>query len=148
MSWLTQKGLLSIFVAIFMVLSADSYANSEESGKADSKKDGPVYVDFKNIVVPVIKKNGSTGIIAISMMAQVKDEKSKDKVTTNLPRLRDAFIRTLYGNMDSPRYVRENGSLNVESIKKSLMKTADYVMKGKESGIKDILVQNIAQQTY
>ncbi|MDB5478369.1 MAG: Flagellar basal body-associated FliL family protein, partial [Alphaproteobacteria bacterium] len=106
-------------------------------------------VDFKNIVVPVIKQNGSTGLIALTVMAEVKDEEAEGIVKTQMPRLRDAFIRALYGNLDSNRFIRKDGALDIDIIKTRLMKTAAYVMKDdKESPIKDILFQNISQQTY
>lgn len=121
--------------------------------QAASKKDtavdaGPVYVDFKNIVVPVIRKNGRTGLIAFSVMAEVKDENAKSTVTSHMPRLRDAFIRSLYGNLDNHQFTRQNGTLNIDQIRNRLMQTAELVLKGQDKPIKDILFQNISQQTY
>ena len=116
---------------------------------AAAPKEGPMYVDFKNIVIPVIKKNGSTGVLALSMMAEVKDQAAQSSVTDHMPKLRDAFIRALYGNLEGKRLVKEDGALDIERVKARLMKSAQYVMKDqKEIEIKDLLFQNIAQQTY
>jgi flagellar basal body-associated protein FliL len=147
MAILTRNRVLTICAFIFMALYAPCAAQANET-TAEVDPNKPIFVDFKNIVVPVIKKNGSTGIIAISMMAQVPNQSAQDKVTNNMPRLRDAFIRTLYGSLESNRFVRDDGALDIENIKQSLMKTANYVMKEKENPINDILFQNIAQQTY
>ncbi len=106
-------------------------------------------MDFKNIVVPVIKRNGETGVIALSLMAQVKDPEAQTKVTDHLPRLRDAFIRTLYGNLETAQFVTAEGALDIPQIKNRLMKTAGLVMKkDKKNPIQDLLFQNIAQQSY
>lgn len=138
------------FVALFalsLVLSGPAFAS--EHGGGEKPKNAPMYVDFKSIVVPVIKKNGSTGVIALSMMAEVKDEKTQATLTDNMPRLRDAFIRALYGNLEGNRFVKADGALDIERIKTRLMKSVQYVMKDKtDVEIKDLLFQNIAQQTY
>lgn len=135
---------LSICAALIAIANPAYASGSTKTEKVE----GPVYVDFKNIVVPVIKKNGRTGVVALSMMAEVKNAEAKTEVTHHLPKLRDAFIRALYGNLETKQYVREDGVLNIEQIKTRLMKTAAFVMKDKESTITDILFQNIAQQSY
>lgn len=117
-------------------------------GKATAKTDEPIYVDFKHIVVPIIRENGRTGMVAINLMAEVKDQDAQNVVATHLPRLRDAFIRSLYGTMDDKRFVAENGNLDVDRIKNRLMHTANLVLKDKDGPIKDILFQNITQQRY
>ena len=143
----SQNFALSLLCATFLIFNVSAACASEHEGEA--KKDGPIYVDFKSIVVPVIKKNGSTGVIALNVMAEVKDDEAKTKVADRLPKLRDAFIRALYGNLDNDRYTRQNGSLDIDNIKTRLMKTAAYVMRDdKNNPIQDILFQNISQQTY
>lgn len=141
--------LIALFALTLAFSATPVFASEHGGGGGEKVKDGPMYVDFKNIVVPIIKKNGSTGVIALSMMAEVKDEKAKTDVTDRMPKLRDAFIRALYGNLEGNRFVREDGALDIERIKTRLMKSAQYVMKDdKEILIKDLLFQNIAQQTY
>ena len=140
----TQNRGTALFAAVFLVF----FSFSAHASEGEKPKDGPMYVDFKNIVVPVIKKNGSTGVLAVTMMAEVKDEKDQTQVTDYMPKLRDAFIRVLYGNIESKRFVKEDGALDIDQIKNKLLQSAEYVMKSKENPIKDILFQNIAEQTY
>jgi len=143
-----KKASYAVAALLAVALAVPQAASASEGG-AEKPKDGPMYVDFKNIVIPIIKKNGSTGVIALSMMAEVKDEKTQASITDNMPRLRDAFIRALYGNLEGNRLVREDGALDIERIKVRLMKSAQYVMKDQNNvEIKDLLFQNIAQQTY
>lgn len=144
------QALIAVFFLVIVILvTAPAFANEGgEEGKLPDK-DAPMYVDFKNIVVPVIKKNGQTGVVALSLMAQVKDQDDQSKVVDNLPRLRDAFIRSLYGSLSSKKFMTEEGALDIPQIKEHLMKTAGLVLKGDNKGlITDILFQNIAQQTY
>lgn len=138
---------LIVATLAFSLIVTPQLALASEGGGA-KKTEGPLYVDFKSIVVPVIKRNGNTGVVALALMVQVKDEKAKDKVTGHMPRLRDAFIRSLYGNLESNDLLREDGALDIEHIKARLMRTAQLVMKDKDNPIKDLLFQNISQQTY
>jgi flagellar basal body-associated protein FliL len=142
-------GALAV-LCTFALISATSAAYASEDSSAAKPEVGDVlYVDFKNIVVPVIKKNGQTGVVALTLTAQVKDIDDQSKVVDKLPKLRDAFIRTLYGNLDTGNLMLDNGSLDIPQIKYRLMKTADLVMDGKRKNpIKDILFQNISQQVY
>ncbi len=143
---LTLNRAICFAVSAFLLIAAPSV---HAAAGDDIAKGKPLYVDFKNIVVPVIKKNGRSGVVSISVMAEVKDEKSQSAVMDNMPRLRDAFIRTLYGNLENHRFMREDGTLNIESIKTNLMKSARYVMRQQEGvAINDLLFQNIGQQTF
>jgi flagellar basal body-associated protein FliL len=149
MNFINKNQFLALFVAAFLALSFTPAHASEGAEDSKMPAKGPMYVDFKNIVVPVIKKDGRTGVIALAIMAEVANQDDNNEVTGKLPRLRDAFIRALYGNMESNDYVRADGALDIDHIKDRLMKTAAYVMKDeKENPIKDILFQNIAQQGY
>lgn len=140
---------LAVFCVLLFALSMPAFANEGGGEAAKKSGDEPLYVDFKNIVVPVIKRNGETGVIALSLMAQVKDPEAQTKVMDHLPRLRDAFIRTLYGNLETAQFVTAEGALDIPQIKYRLMKTAGLVMKkDKKNPIQDLLFQNIAQQSY
>lgn len=146
---LRNKFLLSaVSCGVFAVLlSVPALTPAMASGGEDSKA-GPMYVDFKNIVVPIIKANGRTGIVSLNVIAEVKDVDAQNKVTGHMPRYKDAFIRALYGNMDNAYFMKENGSLNIEHIKERLLRSASLISRGEESPIKDILFQQIGQQSY
>jgi flagellar basal body-associated protein FliL len=148
MLFIRQNLFLTLIFAFIFALSATPAAHATEEGGAAAPK-GPIYVDFKNIVVPVIQKNGRTGVIALAIMAEVPTQEANSEVTGKMPKLRDAFIRALYGNIEGTNYIRADGALDIDHIKDRLMKTAAYVMKDdKENPIKDLLFQNISQQSY
>lgn len=142
------KKCVQIFAFSIFMSALTVPATHAAEAKTDKNNDTPLYVDFKHIVVPVIKKNGRTGMVALNLMAEVKDQEAQSIVTSHMPRLRDAFIRSLYGTMEDKQYISQNGNLDVERIKTRLMHTVDLVMKDKNGHIKDILFQNISQQTY
>jgi flagellar basal body-associated protein FliL len=145
---MTQKRAITFVVSAFLLIAAAPGAKAS-GGESVDPSGAPIYVDFKSIAVPVIKKNGRSGVLSIALMAEVKDEKTRSVITQNMPRLRDAFIRALYGKIETNRYTREDGTLNIEDIKKNLMKTARFVMRKQEdAAIQDILFQNIAQHTF
>ncbi len=143
------RALLAVCILVFGFHTKVFASEGGEEGKK-SKGDEPLYVDFKNIVVPVIKRNGETGVIALSLMAQVKDQEDQSKVMGQLPRLRDAFIRVLYGNLEGTQMVKEDGALDIPQIRERLLKTANLVLHEEKDNelIKDLLFQNIAQQSY
>lgn len=146
-SYASSPKVIAVLIAMFM--AAAPLSAQASGGSPEKPKEGPVYVDFKSIVVPIIKKDGRTGVIALNVMAEAKDQKAESEITRNLPRLRDAFIRILYGNMNNKKFVGENGALNIDYIKERLIKTAAFVMKDqKENPVQDILFQNIAQPRY
>lgn len=144
---LHEKRASAIFFGLTLTILMVFSGNAHASGAAKPAHDGPIYVDFKNIVVPVIKKNGRTGVVSISLMAEVANADDQNKVTHRMPKYKDAFIRALYGSLENERYMK-NGTLNIDSIKARLLKSAHYVSKGEDNPIKDILFQNIGQQTY
>jgi flagellar basal body-associated protein FliL len=148
MLFIRQNPFLIVIFALIFALGTIPAAHATEEAASTAAK-GPIYVDFKNIVVPVIKKNGHTGVLALAIMAEVPDQQANSEVTGKLPKLRDAFIRALYGNIEGEQYIRADGAIDIDHIKDRLMKTAAYVMKDdKENPIKDILFQNISQQSY
>lgn len=141
------RALAAICVLVFGFNTA-AFAN----GGGESKKpkgDEPLYVDFKNIVVPIIRRNGETGVVALNLMAQVKDTEDQAKIVSQLPRLRDAFIRALYGNLEGTQMIRADGALDIPEIHDRLMKVSQMILDKKKDGeIKDLLFQNINQQSY
>jgi hypothetical protein len=144
----TQKIAIAFMLSFFLALGGQTPTAHAAGNEKKPAAAGPIYVDLKNIVVPVIKKNGSTGIIALTVTVQVKDEDAQETVRSHMPKLRDAFIRTLYGNLETKRYILPDGALDIENIRANLMRTADRVMIGPDRPIEDLLFQNIAQQTF
>ncbi len=117
-------------------------ANEEEGPKPEIS----MFVKMSPINVPIIRKNGTTSILAIDIIAECKDEDAKEKVEAQKPRLRDGFIRALYGNIEINKLVKADGALDMDRVKERLMQGSLYVMK--EPAIVDILFNGVSHRAF
>ena len=145
---LHEKRALGIFALSILIIAVFCSPTYAAGASKSAEPTGPIYVDFKHIVVPVIKSNGRTGVVSLSLMAEVATTEDQNIVTSHMPKYKDAFIRALYGTLENERYMKKNGSLDIDNIKARLMRSASLVAKGENNPIKDILFQQIGQQTY
>jgi flagellar basal body-associated protein FliL len=116
---------------------------AESAKKADNQ---PMFVRLNPISIPVIRKNGTTSVLALDIVAEVKNQADRDKVEAIRPKLRDNFFRALYGNLEAHKLVRADGALDIEKVKSRLMRTSLYVMK--EPTITDILFNNVNHRAF
>ncbi|HEY1096619.1 MAG TPA: hypothetical protein VGF14_05210, partial [Alphaproteobacteria bacterium] len=100
---------------------------SEEAPKKEGND--PVFVKINPINIPVIRKNGTTSVLALDIIAEVKTQADREKVEAIRPKLRDNFIRALYGNLEINKLVKSDGVLDIDKVKIRLLKTSLYVMK-------------------
>jgi flagellar basal body-associated protein FliL len=132
---------VGLCLAVFMPQGAMA-----ESGKNAPAANKPMFVRINPISIPVIRKNGTTSVLALDIVAEVKSEADREKVEAVRPKLRDNFIRALYGNLEVHNLVRADGALDIEKVKSRLMRTSLYVMK--ESTITDILFNNVNHRAF
>lgn len=103
----------------------------------------PVYVHLSPMVIPVITENGSEQIVTILIDIEVRDFDVADNVHTNMSRINDALVRSLYGGL-SDGDLRKGKVVNVSKLKARATAALGEVV-GKE-GIRDVLIQGIAQR--
>ena len=128
-----------------------------EGGKSDSKgkkKEGdevmggrfagdPVYVHIAPIVLPVINENGVEQLVTILLDVQVKDMDAATALHSNMPRVRDALMRNLYGGLGQGA-LRNGKLVSVGKVKtKAIAAICDIL--GKEN-VRDVLVQGVSQR--
>lgn len=120
---------------------------SAQAGGHDEEvvHEGPMFVQIEQFVVPIIKKNGKTGVIALSIVAEVDSVEADEEVRAYMPRLKDAYIRALYGDVIA-KQLTKNGVLDMMLLKDRLVKTSNYVLK--TAVVKDILLDKMAQHTF
>jgi flagellar basal body-associated protein FliL len=128
------------------MMSRPAFANEDGGEGAPKPGDVTMFVKLNPINVPIIRKNGTTSILAIDIVAECKDEKAKEKVEAAKPRLRDSFIRALYGNIEVNKLVREDGALDMERVKQRLIQGSLYVLK--EPAITDILFNGVSHRAF
>lgn len=120
-------------------------AHAADNSKA-ARSGKPMFVRLNPISIPVIRKNGTTSVLALDLIAEVKSEADREKVEAIRPKLRDNFIRALYGNLETHHLVSPNGFLDIEKVKSRLMRTSLHVMK--EPTITDILFNNVNHRAF
>src|SRR6185437_14390879 len=59
----------------------------------------PVYVHLAPMILPLITENGAEQIITLQITIQVTDFDAADTVHSNMPKVMDSLMRTLYGNL-------------------------------------------------
>jgi flagellar basal body-associated protein FliL len=140
----SRFGLMLALCLTMAPLSA-SWAN-EEAAAAKPSGDAPIFVKINPINIPVIRKNGTTSVLALDIIAEVKNDKDREKVEAIRPKLRDTFIRALYGSLETNKLVTSDGILDIERVKSRLMKSSLYVMK--EPMITDLLLNGVNHRAF
>ncbi len=102
----------------------------------------PVYVHITPMVLPVISDQGVEQLVTIIIDVEVKDFDVADNMHTNMPRVKDALMRALYGGLGQGS-LRDGKLVNVNRVK-SRASAALHEVVG--DGIRDVLVQGIAQR--
>lgn len=139
-----MRKILFIFTMIFMlpVLSVQAADKAHDEHAAE----GPMFVEIDQIVIPIIKSNGKTGVVSLSLVAEVENAEADEQVRNYMPRLKDAYIRALYGDVIARKMTTKEGMLDMVQLKNRLIKTSNYVLK--TAAVKDILLDKMAQHTF
>jgi flagellar FliL protein len=91
----------------------------------------------------MVDANGFNQVLSLVVAIEVADPKDQEKVTNMMPRLQDAFIQQMYGEMNDQGYVK-NGVIQVPKLKGRLNAIADEVLG--EDLARDVLLQVIQQR--
>lgn len=102
-----------------------------------------VYVSIGPIILPVITSEGPQQIITMIVSLQVSDTDVSDKVREKLPRLVDAYMRSLYGRLDN-NTMNHGHIVNIDFVKRQVTRATDEIM-GK-GVVEDVLIQAVAQR--
>lgn len=119
--------------------------SAHAAGGASDEENTPVYIEMQPIVIPVIdSKDCVVQVIAFEVTLDT-DNDGASIVNTRLPRLRDAYIQAVYGDMEQ-NMLLSNRVLNLPRLKAFLQKETDHVLG--EGIVKNVLVQSITQRTF
>lgn len=112
---------------------------SESGGLGGSK----VYVSIGPIILPIITDEGPQQIMTMIVSLQVNDTNDSDKVREQLPRLVDAYMRALYGKLDTGN-MHHGVIVDIDFIKRKVAKATEEIM-GK-GVVEDVLIQAVSQR--
>lgn len=125
--------------------NADKPVDTKEPKKItnDINAAGPTYVNIAPFVIPVLGPNGPEEMVSLLITLEVSSQEKADFVRARLPRINDAFMRTLYGALDRGT-VKRNGLINVTLMKDKLMSAAGTTLGF--GFVDDVLVQALAER--
>ncbi len=153
--------LATMLLAAMPVLAADEAAqapkpeaadapagDSNAKKKADDVSGGrfagdPVYVHITPLVLPVISDSGVEQIVTVQIDVQVKDFETADVLHTNMPRVMDALMQSLYGGLGQGS-LRKGKLVDVAKIKNKAATAVAGVIGA--DAVRDVLVQGVAQR--
>ncbi len=127
--------------AFFFLQGQDSEApesqQTAETGEQPKVSADPVYMDVKNLVIPIIRNREIQKYVLFRITLEMHDENTKDQVRLVFPRLKDAFIKDLF---DYYAYRTPGaGGINVNAVRRRLKRASDRTVgKGK---VKNVLIQ-------
>ena len=124
--------------------------DKEQSEKAESKEavDSKVaFVKMDPLTLPVVGANGIVQIVNISVTLEVEDaEKAKD-IEKFAPRLKDAYIQSMYGMLGKKGpagVINADGVIEVNHVKERLHMITTKVLG--EEKVRDVLLQSVQQR--
>jgi len=117
-------------------------ADKGEAAKALASQ--PAYVKLNPMILPALGMDGVEEVVSLVIVLDVADKTAVDNVTARMPRLNDAYMRTLYGTIDSTLY-RNGHFLDIGKVKRSLLLATDGVV-GK-GVVREVLIEGVSQRT-
>ncbi len=103
----------------------------------------PIYVHLEPFVIPVITDDGAEQIVTMLIDLEVKDFDSGDKIHSEMPKIRDALMRYLYGGLGNGD-LRNGRMVDVTRIKAKAKRALAEVVGNDE--VRDVLIQAVAQR--
>ncbi len=101
------------------------------------------FVELDPLILPIIDKKGVTQVISLVVVIEVPDATIKEEVERLSPRIKDAYIRDMYGVLNDRAFIK-GGVLEVEMIKRRLKKVSSEVVG--DDKIRDVLLQFVKQK--
>ena len=101
------------------------------------------YVELEPLILPIIDGNGVSQNLSLVIVIEVENSRAQKKVEESQPRLKDAYIQELYGELNR-QVAMEGGVLRVQFIKKRLRDISRRVVGEEE--VNDVLLQVVQQR--
>ena len=101
------------------------------------------FVELDPLILPIVDRNGVSQVVSMVVTLEVYDSKSAEKVTKMTPKLKDAYIQSLYGTLNKHASLK-GGVIQVSDIKKQLQKISHKVVG--EEYVNAVLLQVVQQR--
>ncbi|MFZ4761581.1 MAG: hypothetical protein ACOYK8_02040 [Alphaproteobacteria bacterium] len=123
-----------------------SDGHGEEKGGHDKEDPNePHYVHFQQrVIIPMFSGKNIVQVVALQLALEVNTSSQADKVRNMFPRLQNAYLETLYGNMDNSNIISDTGRVNLGFIKSQIAVASEKILG--EGVLKDVLIQSVSQR--
>jgi len=138
---------LAVLFAFALVMGVSFSASAEEGEKGDPDAKHPdfEYIQLDPLTLPVITAKGLTQQISLKVQLEVPYGK-RDDVAGYEPRLIDAYLRDLYGQLGAGRGMMKNNFVDVSAVKQRLTEITHEVMGEKKEDVHEVLLQVLLQR--
>lgn len=122
----------------------DSEEKSKQTASKEKVKKEPFeFVELDPLILPILDENGVSQVISMIVALEVGDASSAEKVKKYSPRLKNAFIKDMYGVLN--RYAAlKGGIIKASSVKKRLENISDNVLG--DDIIQGVMLQVVQQR--
>jgi len=157
--------ILSLIFSMVLLTVQPAYASGHGGGgdkkaegekKAEKKKGGApsmltqgpensYYLKLDPMIMPVLGKNNVQEVVSMIVALQISEEKNVAQVAHLIPKIKDAYMNALYGNLNKATY-RNGQFLDVTKLKNKLVLVTQGFADKKV--IQDVLIQGISQRQF
>ncbi len=130
---------------------ADGHGGEKKKGKekaAYDVTDGPAnsfYLKLDPMIMPVLGKNNVQETVSMIVALQISEQKNIQEVSHLIPKIKDAYMSALYGNLNKAAY-RNGQFLDVTKLKNKLLLVTESFADKKV--IQDVLIQGVSQRRF
>ena len=110
--------------------------------------DGPAnsfYLKLDPMIMPVLGKDNVQETVSMIVALQVGEQKNIAQVSHLIPKIKDAYMSALYGNLNKAAY-RNGQFLDVTKLKNKLLLVTESFADKKV--IQDVLIQGVSQRRF
>lgn len=110
--------------------------------------DGPsnsFYLKLDPMIMPVLGKDNVQETVSMIVALQISEQKNISQVSHLIPKIKDAYMSALYGNLNKAAY-RSGQFLDINKLKsKLILVTGNFADK---KVIQDVLIQGVSQRRF
>ncbi len=127
----------------------------EHGGKKKGKEkssvdisDGPAnsyYLKLDPMIMPVLGKDNVQEVVSMIVALQISEQKNIAEVSHLIPKIKDAYMSALYGNLNKAAY-RNGQFLDINKLKSKLVLVTQGFADKKV--IQDVLIQGVSQRRF
>ncbi|MDX1922178.1 MAG: hypothetical protein SFW65_03490 [Alphaproteobacteria bacterium] len=110
--------------------------------------DGPAnsyYLKLDPMIMPVLGKDNVQEVVSMIVALQVSEQKNIAEVSHLVPKIKDAYMSALYGNLNKASY-RNGQFLDINKVKNKLVLVTEGFADKKV--IQDVLIQGVSQRRF